>query len=233
MERAECRSGPLTHAYDRQGKGNGGRRVLAESAISLYHHRVRVDPSPRSRATALLEAVGETGGDTLDQLLPLVYDELRQLAHRHLARERVGHTLRTTALVHEAYLRLVDDERVTRRGRGYFFAAAGRAMRRVLIDHARRRNAAKRGGAQSNRSLDEGMAATDPFAAELLDLNDALERLEALNTRHARVVECRYFAGLSVGETAAALGVSPRTVKSDWALARAWLYRTLREDESA
>src|SRR5690606_27472828 len=136
-------------------------------------------------------------------------------------------TLQTTALVHEAYFRLADDTKVTARGRAYFFAAAARAMRQVLVDHARRRNAAKRGGGVEPVSLDETRLAVDELAAELLDLDRELERLAALNERHARVVECRFFAGLSVEETAAALDVSPRTVKSDWALARAWLYETL------
>lgn len=192
-----------------------------------------VDPTPRSRTTELLETVEETGERTVHQLLPLVYDELRQLAHRHLAREQVGHTLRTTALVHEAYLRLVDDARVTKRGRAYFFAAAGQAMRQVLIDYSRRRNAWKRGGGQAEVTLDEGSATVDAFAMELLDLDAALERLASVNPRQARVVECRYFGGLSVEETATALDVSPRTVKSDWALARAWLYKTLQEVEGS
>lgn len=207
--------------------------VLADWKLWQYHEVVCVDPTPRSRATVLLEAADEIGEPTLDRLLPLVYDELRQLAHRHLARERVGHTLRTTALVHEAYLRLVDDARVTQRGRAYFFAASGRAMRQVLIDHARRRNAAKRGAGRTAVSPEEGSASADPFAAELLDLDAALMRLERASARQARVVECRFFAGLSVEETAAALQISPRTVKSDWALARAWLYATLRGTEGS
>ncbi len=186
-----------------------------------------LDLSPRSHATALLVTADSGDGDALDRLVPLLYDELRAMAHRQLGRERRDHTLQTTALVHEAYLKMVDDTKVTRRGRAYFFAAAARAMRQVLIDYARRRKAEKRGGGARALSLDEEQIAVDEFAAELLDLDRALEQLAALNPRHARVVECRFFAGMSVEETAEALDVSPRTVKYDWALARAWLYDAL------
>lgn len=181
----------------------------------------------RSDVTALLATTGDDGVNTLDRLVPLLYDELRQLAHRALANERRDRTLQTTALVHEAYLKLVDDTKVTRQGRGYFFAAAARAMRQVLVDEARRRNAKKRGAGAGAMSLDESQLGVDGLAVELLDLDDALEQLAQRNPRHARVVECRYFGGLSVEETAEALGTSPRTVKYDWALARAWLYETL------
>jgi RNA polymerase sigma-70 factor, ECF subfamily len=183
--------------------------------------------SSRSRATMLLVTADSGGGSGLERLVPLLYDELRAMAHRQLGRERRHSTLQTTALVHEAYLKLVDDTKVTSRGRAYFFAAAARAMRQVLIDQARRRNAEKRGGGVQALSLDEELIAVDEFAVELMDLDRALEQLAALNPRHARVVECRYFAGMSVEETAAALDVSPRTVKYDWALARAWLYDAL------
>jgi RNA polymerase sigma-70 factor, ECF subfamily len=189
------------------------------------------DLSSRSRATALLATADSGDGVALERLVPLLYDELRAMAHRELARERRNETLQTTALVHEAYLKLVDDSRVTRRGRAYFFAAAARAMRQVLVDYARRRNAVKRGGGAQVLSLDEGQVAVDEFAAELLDLDRALEQLATLNPRHARVVECRFFAGMSVEETAESLGVSPRTVKYDWALARAWLFDALDGEE--
>jgi RNA polymerase sigma factor (TIGR02999 family) len=166
---------------------------------------------------------------TVSELVPVVYDELRRLAHGQLARERNQATLQTTELVHEAYLRLADNEEVVRRGRAYFFAAAAHAMRRVLVDHARRRTAAKRGGGEGLISLDDTRIAVDSFAAELVDLDEALERLGALDSRQARVVECRYFGGLGVEETAEALGISPRTVKSEWAIARAWLYQSLHD----
>jgi RNA polymerase sigma factor (TIGR02999 family) len=157
----------------------------------------------------------------------LLYDELRALAHRHRAREGGQGTLHTTELVHEAYLRLADDERVASRGRAYFFGAAAQAMRRVLVDAARRRSANKRGGAFERVTLGADAVAVDGYAADLLDLDRALSALEVEHPRLARVVELRFFGGLSVEDTADALDVSPRTVKGDWALARAWLHRAL------
>lgn len=180
----------------------------------------------RAETTSLLAVHGDEPPG-LDRLLPHIYDQLKGMAHVQLSRERGRDVLQTTALVHEAYVRLVDDTRVTRKGRAYFFGAAARAMRQILVDHARRANALKRGGGQVLESLHEGSGAVDAFAAELLDLHGALERLGEHSPRQARVVECRYFGGLSVQETADALDLSPRTVKYDWAMARAWLYREL------
>lgn len=182
--------------------------------------------NPTEVAT-LLDAVGGNASGRVDRVVPVIYDELRQMAHAQLAREHGNVTLQTTALVHEAYLKLVDGDRVTRRGRAYFFAAAARAIRQVLVDHARRRKAAKRGGDVEVVTLDDEASGVDAFAAEVIDLDRALDELTERNPRHARVVECRFFGGLSVAETAAALDVSPRTVKYDWALARAWLYDRL------
>lgn len=179
----------------------------------------------REATTRLLESAD--GPPSLEDVLPSVYDELRRMAHAQLARERGGHTLQTTALVHEAYLKLVDGNRVSSRGRAFFFAAAARAMRQVLVDHARRFGSLKRGGGRIAETLDENVGVVDAFAAELLDLHEALDRLADTAPRAARVVECRYFGGLTVPETAEALEVSPRTVKSEWALARAWLFREL------
>lgn len=181
----------------------------------------------RTRTMTLLTAPDGGRDTTLDQLVPLIYDELRAMAHRQLAREHGDRTLHTTALVHEAYLKLVDDAQVTQLGRAYFFAASARAMRQVLVDHARRRDAQKRGAGVRMVTFDDEEAAVDSFAIEVLDLDRALHGLAELNPRHAQVVECRFFGGLSVEETAVALGVSPRTVKYDWSLARAWLYARL------
>jgi RNA polymerase sigma factor (TIGR02999 family) len=186
------------------------------------------DQGLRGEATQLLES-WQTGTDVWDRLLPLVYEELRRIAHRQLGRELAPRTLQTTGLVHEAFLRLVDDTRVTRRGRAYFFAAASRAMRQVLIDLARRRQARKRNADAAIEVVPPQDAELDAFSVELLDLDRALDELAALEPRHARVVECRYFAGMSVEETAEALDVAARTVAYDWALARAWLQRRLGE----
>ncbi|HEU4800406.1 MAG TPA: ECF-type sigma factor [Gemmatimonadales bacterium] len=184
----------------------------------------------RMRTTDLLDLATDEPLPSLDELVPLVFSQLQALAHRQLARDPNNVTLQTTALVHEAYLKLVDDHRVTSRGRAYFFAAAARAMREVLLDAARRRRSVKRGGGLPLTTLgDDQGGAIDAFASELLDLEEALEALGARNLRQMQVVECRYFGGMSVPETAAALGVSERTVKADWAFARAWLYDALRE----
>jgi RNA polymerase sigma factor (TIGR02999 family) len=187
-------------------------------------------PARRTQLTALLSEAPTAGAAVLDRVVPHVYEELREMARRRLARASDNPTLQSTELVHEVYLRFVDDTRVTRQGRAYFFAAASRAMRQVLIESARRRGADKRGGGANPVTLDEETATVDAYAAELLDLDRALGKLEDRNPRLVRVVECRYFGGMSVGETAAAFEVSPRTVKSDWAVARAWLHGELLGD---
>jgi RNA polymerase sigma factor (TIGR02999 family) len=182
--------------------------------------------------TALLESAEADGQDVWDQLVPLIYDQLRSLARTQLAKEADPLSLNTTDLVHEAYLRLVDDTRVVGKGRGYFFGAAARAMRQILVDHARRRHRTKRGGGRSQITLDPDHPAPDAAAYELIELNQALDRLAALYPRAARVVECRLFGGLDTDRTAEALDLSPRTVKRDWALARAWLYREVHESDA-
>ena len=161
-------------------------------------------------------------------LVPRIFDELRELARRELSREHDRFTLQTTDLVHEAYLRLAAANGVTIHGRAYFYAAASQAMRQVLIEAARRRGAAKRGAGATVITLDEQTGTVDAYGDDLLALDQALVELEKRNPRQARVVECRFFGGMTVEDVAAALGVSPRTVKSDWALARAWLYDVLR-----
>jgi RNA polymerase sigma factor (TIGR02999 family) len=165
----------------------------------------------------------------LDPFFSLVYDELRAAAHRHLRRERGDHTLCTTALVHEAYLRLAGQDTIAWQSRAHFLAVASRAMRRVLIDHARRHLAARREGGRRRVALEEGTVAVESQAETLVALDVALTRLEALDPRMARVVECRFFAGLDDRETAEVLGVTARTVWRDWAKARGWLYRELSD----
>jgi RNA polymerase sigma factor (TIGR02999 family) len=168
----------------------------------------------------------------VDELYPLIYDELRRIAHRILSGERKGHTLSTTALVHEAYFKLVDQHRVEWQDRAHFCAVAAQAMRRILVDYARRRNAKKRGGKAVHLQLDENAIAIDQQAGLLISLDAALDRLKRLNMRLSQVVDLRFFGGLTEEEMAEVLGVSSRTVRRDWVKARAWLYRELKAAES-
>jgi RNA polymerase sigma factor (TIGR02999 family) len=177
--------------------------------------------------TQLLAAWSDGDSAALDRLLPLVYADLRRIAARQLKAERRDHTLSATAVVHEAYMRLVGQRQVRLEDRAQFFAAAAAQMRRILVDHARRRAAAKRGGPQVRITLDEELAAGAERDLDLLALDHALEELGVLDPRVARIVEMRYFGGLSIEETAAATGVSRRTVIREWALARGWLHKRL------
>jgi RNA polymerase sigma factor (TIGR02999 family) len=177
--------------------------------------------------TALLLRWQEGDREALDRLLPLVYDQLHRLADRQLRRERQGHTLQPTAVVHEIYLRLVDQRRATWQSRAQFFAVAAGMMRRVLVDHARGRRAAKRGGFAQHVALEDIDAGIDPPSVDLVDLDDALGKLERLDADQARIVELRFFGGLTVEETAEVVRSSPATVKRDWHSAKAWLYREL------
>jgi RNA polymerase sigma factor (TIGR02999 family) len=175
--------------------------------------------------------------EALDELLPLVYSDLRRIAHRQLAAEPTGHTLSTTALVHEAYLRFAREDRAEWSNRPQFFAIAARIMRRVLVDYARRHWAQRRGGVgqqwvQLEEADDAGALAIASRADDLIALDEALERLAAVDERLGRVVECRFFGGLTEAETAEALGISQRTVARDWLMARGWLYRELQNDVS-
>jgi RNA polymerase sigma factor (TIGR02999 family) len=158
-----------------------------------------------------------------------VYAELQRLAHRQLYGERRDHTLQTTDLVHEAYLKLDGLGHIQWKNRAQFFAIAAQAMRRVLVDHAVRRQAAKRGGKRDRVPLDDAMIVSEARSDDVLALDDALSELEGIDERHARIVECRYFAGMSIEATAEAMEISPATVKRDWTMARAWLHRTLSE----
>jgi RNA polymerase sigma factor (TIGR02999 family) len=178
--------------------------------------------------TGLLIAMGAGDTSALDRLVPLVHDELRRLARRQMRRERPGHTLETTALVNEAYLRLIDLSRVTWQDRAHFFAMSARLMRRVLVDHARSRRFLKRGGGVPTVSLDATMAMAIERPTDLVALDDALRSLSAVDGRKGQVVEMRFFCGLSVDETAEALSVSRETVMRDWRLAKVWLLRELR-----
>lgn len=183
--------------------------------------------SVRRDVTEVLQRI--SGGDpgAVDRLLPLVYDELRALARRELRRERSDHTLQPTALVHEAYLKLARLDRLEWRDRAHFFGAAAGTMRRVLVSHARRKRAEKRGGGAKAVPLENVVLAARERPDDVLALDEALARLADLDSRQAQVVECRFFAGMSVPETAEALGISPATVKRDWTAARAWLNREL------
>ena len=180
--------------------------------------------------TELLRAVANGTPGAGDRLADLVYDPLRAIAHRQLQSERTGHTLQTTGLVHEAFVRLVDQRKAQWKDRGQFFAVAARVMRRILIDYARSQHAIRRGGAYrvvSLEDVDGGAIAAAARADELIALDEALRRLEGLDPRACQVVECRFFGGLTEIETAAVLGVAPRTVAREWVKARGWLYQEL------
>jgi RNA polymerase sigma factor (TIGR02999 family) len=167
--------------------------------------------------------------EALDKLIPIVYQELRRQAARYLRREHPGHTLQTTGLIHEAYLRLIDQRSVQWQNRAHFFAISAQLMRRILVDHARSREAAKRGGSDIKLPLEDGMIASEVREVDLVALDEALERLAAIDPQQGHVVELRFFSGLSVEETAEVLGVSQRTVKRDWNVAKAWLRREISE----
>lgn len=179
--------------------------------------------------TRVLAEMRREGHGSLDPLLPIVYDELQRLARRELRGERSDHTLQTVDLVHEAYLKLGALDQIQWKNRAQFFAIAAQAMRRVLVSYALRRTRSKRGGKQYQVPLDDAMIVSEAQSDEVLALHDALSELERISERLARIVECRYFAGLSIEETAEALEISPATVKRDWTMARAWLHRALGE----
>ena len=177
--------------------------------------------------TRILRGLWEGREAATERLIPLIYEELRRTARQELRRHRPGDTLDTSALVHEAYLKLAGPHNRSWNDRTHFFAVAATAMRQIIVDHARRKRAEKHGGGLREVSLDERRLMPDREAEELVALDDALKELAKLNVRLSRVVECRFFAGLTVPETAAALGCSPRTVDRDWKKAKAWLYREL------
>ena len=179
--------------------------------------------------TELLDDWQQGDRTALEKLTPLIYDELRRIAHRYVQRERNGHTLQTTALVNEAYLRLAGQQKIEWQNRAHFFAVSAQVMRHILIDHARRRRFAKHGGDAQQVSLEEASLMTEQRAAELVALDEALDELAKLDSRKSRVVELRYFGGLSLEETAEVLEVSVMTVRRDWRAAKAWLFRRMKE----
>ena len=181
--------------------------------------------------TQILNAIEQGDPSAAEQLLPLVYDELRKLAAAKMAQEKAGQTLQATALVHEAYVRLVQgDDETAWDNRRHFFAAAAESMRRILVENARRKGRLKRGGDRIRRNLEEEAVMAAEPDGDILELDAALTRLEAKNARSCKVVKLRYFAGLTVSETAEALGISTSSVDRDWGYARAWLYREMNQD---
>ena len=186
----------------------------------------------QSKLTLLLNST-DLNSDSVNRVLPLVYDELKLIAHRELRRERSDHTLNTTALVHEAYMKLMKHPPEGNwDGRRHFFGIAARAMRQILVNYAKMKGRQKRGGNAVPQDFEEGIYLSDEKAEELVALDEALQRLEQMNERQGKVVECRYFAGYSIEETAEILGISPATVKRDWTIARAWLFSQLRSTVS-
>lgn len=182
----------------------------------------------QEQITQLLKEWSEGNQSALDELMPLVYEELRRQASRYLRRERQGHTLQTTALIHEAYLKLIGQNKVEWQNRKHFFAIAAQAMRRILVDYARERKRKKRGGSAENLPFDEAIQISSKGkSVDLIALDEALNKLAAFDKRQARIVELRYFSGLSIDETAEVLGISNATVRNDWNMAKAWLYQRI------
>lgn len=200
------------------------RPALGDWTMAAFQQSADAD---RQSVTDLLLQVSQGTPEAMDRLFSLVYPQLRRIAHRQLQGERLGHTLGTTGLVHETYLKLVDQSRIDWRDRGHFFAMAARAMRQILVDYARRYRTQRRGGGLQRVALTDGPAVEEQ-ADLVLGVHEALGRLAGVNERLSRVVECRYFAGLTEEQTAVALGVTARTVERDWVKAKGWLYQELR-----
>jgi RNA polymerase sigma factor (TIGR02999 family) len=191
--------------------------------------------TPGSTRQAVTELLGEWSNgneEALQKLFPLVHPELHRLAHHYMSRERTGHTLQTTAVVNEAYLQMVDHSKPVWQGRTHFIAAAAQIMRHIMVDHARKHQSLKRGGGALRVTLDEGALVTETRAQELLDLDEALQKLALQDPRKSQIVELRYFGGLTVEETAEFLKLAHRTVEREWTAAKAWLYRELSEEKN-
>ena len=193
-----------------------------------------MDPTPSSQISELFLSLGKVNHGMLNEILPLIYDELRRLARYHLRQQRPNHTLQTTALVHEAYLRLARERSVVVENRTHFLGIAGQLMRWILVDYERKRRTAKRGAGTPNLSLDESTACGLPGAphVDLLALDSALDKLAKMDEQQSRIIELRYFAGFSIEDTAEFLEISPATVKRSWSSARAWLLREMKQGEA-
>ena len=205
--------------------------MLADTDATGRRHQLKPDPERSKEVTELLAGWSQGDLQAREAVMTLVYNELRQLAASYVRRERSDHTLQATALVHEAYLRLVEQDSVNWQNRHHFFGAVANLMRRILVDHARCHAAEKRGGGIARVPLTEAIAMSQEQPAELLVLDESLTRLAAVDPQQGRIVELRVFAGLSVEETAEVLGISPATVKRDWAVAKAWLLREIRPEK--
>ena len=180
--------------------------------------------------TQLLNDLSEGNNVAIEKLLPLVYDELRKISSKYLRDEYRQHTLQTTELVHEAYLKLIGDQKISWQNRAHFFGIAARTMRQILVDYARKRNAVKRGGGERKLTLDQTPLLSEVSDEKILALDEALKRLESIEERSSKIVELRYFSGLTIEETAEILQISPATVKRDWNFAKAWLYREIQNN---
>lgn len=225
----------------RPGEPEPDRRVqIDKTPGSVYlHEKPRAVPrgaqlseEPNSQVTVLLKEWSGGSREALETLMPMVYGELKRLAGSYLRRERPDHTLQSAALVNEAYLRLVDQNQVKWQNKAHFFGIAAQMMRRILVDHARGHKAAKRGAGVEVLELNEAVAQAQKQSINLLGLDEALNALEKMDAQQGRIVELRFFGGLSIEETAEVLGISPATVKRDWATARAWLYREVSANNS-
>ncbi len=189
-----------------------------------------MDKIPSNQITQLLQSISQGDVKAMDKLLPIVYNELRKLASKYLGAEYGKRTIQTTELVHEAYLKLIGQEHLSLENRKHFFGAAANSMRQILVDNAKRRNAVKRGSGKSNVTLDKAELISVENDDEIIALNDALLKLDSFDNRLSKIVELRFFTGLTIEETAELLSISPTTVKRDWNLARAWLYREIENN---
>jgi len=189
-------------------------------------------PATTDQITQLLADWSDGDKSALDRLTPLIYEELRRLAHHYMRRERPGHTLQTTALVNEAYVRLINRKNIDWQNRDHFFAIAAQLMRTILVDHARRHGYSKRGGGARRISLNEAAVVSQDRTAEVVELDEALTRLAVFDPQQSRIVELRFFGGLTIKQTADVLGLSPATIKREWSTARAWLFRELDVSET-